>query len=363
MDRPSARTLYCTTERVVMVVARQTQTRSVAGRDFRWGACRVGRTRRRSRETTRDAARCGSAAPGEARDSLAVTQTSERRALRTLRAVRHTVCRRETRANTNTWRKSGVRRNDENRTGSQRDVAYVAFRRSPGERPARGVDPEGERPRLVLFSLGAFFFVGGSLGRKKLLPPEQNLARLGGHRRHRRRTPSFAVSRRVVLVFKRRLRPLKIRLCLSLRSVRSTGNRSRLPGLPPGLDARARLLANGWSAMPVRRARGAAWNARRLESPLARRTRRCLCASRGRNATANASTPRASLVFATRCSPAKTLPESLLLLGTTRSPTRPPLVYANGDEALDLENTRRGRRCRAGRRSRGFCTPCSRRTN
>jgi len=177
LDRPSARTLYCTTERVVMVVARQTQTRSVAGRDFRWGACRVGRTRRRSRETTRDAARCGSAAPGEARDSLAVTQTSERRALRTLRAVRHTVCRRETRANTNTWRKSGVRRNDENRTGSQRDVAYVAFRRSSGERPARGVDPEGERPRLVLFSLGAFFSSAAlSVGRSFFLPNKTSLA-------------------------------------------------------------------------------------------------------------------------------------------------------------------------------------------
>jgi cyclin-dependent kinase-like len=90
------------------------------------------------------------------------------------------------------------------------------------------------------------------------------------------------------------------------------------------LDARARLLANGWSAMPVRRARGAVWNARRrASSPLARRTRRCLCASRGRNATASASTPRASRVFATRCSPAKTLrSESLLLLGTTRSPSR-----------------------------------------
>ena len=73
------------------------------------------------------------------------------------------------------------------------------------------------------------------------------------------------------------------------------------------LGARALPRAIGWSATRGRRARSAAWNARRrfpslLLLALLARAEGASRASRGRNATANASTRRASPSFATRCS-------------------------------------------------------------
>ena len=115
------------------------------------------------------------------------------------------------------------------------------------------------------------------------------------------------------------------------------------------IDARARLLANGWSAMPVRRA-----EKRRLERETAlelacathsslslreqRRTRPRTQVARGERVS----------VFATRCSPAETLPESLLLLGTTRSPTRSAMRPVGHRETKrnTPESRRRGHRSR-----------------